>query len=136
MITAQELRKNARERELALDLVEKDYVLGWMLFGIVSSSISAHVAFKGGSALSKIYFPGQWRLSEDLDFTILDETDWTTFSKALANEVPARISESSGIMIALKKPPHTNPSYLQSRFQYQGPIAKNTIKVEISKRDS
>ncbi|MDG6995940.1 MAG: hypothetical protein JRN52_08455 [Nitrososphaerota archaeon] len=62
MISAQELRRNARERGLALDLVEKDYALGWLLYGIASSSISSRLAFKGGTALSKIYFPGKWRL--------------------------------------------------------------------------
>jgi len=75
MISPQELRKTAREKGLALDLVEKDYILGWLLFGMTSSPISKCIAFKGGTALSKIYFPNQWRLSEDLDFTLLDETD-------------------------------------------------------------
>ncbi len=30
MISARELRKAARERGLALDLVEKEYALGWL----------------------------------------------------------------------------------------------------------
>ena len=52
MIAAQELRRTARERRLALDLVEKDYVLGWILFGVSASSVSRSLAFKGGTALS------------------------------------------------------------------------------------
>ncbi|MEW6603112.1 MAG: nucleotidyl transferase AbiEii/AbiGii toxin family protein [Thermoproteota archaeon] len=58
-----------------MDLVEKDYVLGWILYGICSSSISDKLTFKGGTSLSKVYFPGRWRMSEDLDFTLLDDTE-------------------------------------------------------------
>jgi predicted nucleotidyltransferase component of viral defense system len=66
LISSQELRRIARERKLAVDLVEKDYVLGWILYGIAKSSSSKDVAFKGGTSLSKLYFPGQWRISEEL----------------------------------------------------------------------
>lgn len=133
MISPQELRKTARERGLALDLVEKDYVLGWILFGIASSSISKRVAFKGGTALSKIYFPGKWRLSEDLDFTVVDETALDRLAKSLAEEVPGNVAKASGISVALNKVPFVNPNYLQSRFQYTGPVSKNTVKIEVSR---
>lgn len=133
MIAPQELRKTARERGLALDLVEKDYALGWLLFGIASSSASKYLAFKGGTALSKMYFPGQWRLSEDLDFTLLDETDLTSIAKCLGDEIPAKVEKASGISMVLRKNPFINPNYLQSRFQYLGPISKNTVKIEVSK---
>jgi len=92
MLSPQELRKIAREKKLALDLVEKDYVLGWILYGIYSSRLSNCLAFKGGTALSKVYFPSDWRLSEDLYFTILGENSiedlvtikrWNTKRKTL-----------------------------------------------------
>ena len=57
MISPQELRKIAREKKLALDLVEKDYVLGWILYGIYSSPLSKCLAFKGGTALQKFISP-------------------------------------------------------------------------------
>ena len=66
MIDRRELAKMARERRLSLVMIEKDYVLGWILFGI-STSLS-YLVLKGGTALSKVYFPEVWRLSEDLDF--------------------------------------------------------------------
>ena len=133
MISPQELRKAARQSRLALDLVEKDYALGWILFGIASSSASKHLAFKGGTALSKIYFPGQWRVSEDLDFTLLDGTDLGSLVKRLGDEVPVKVERTSGISVALRKAPFTNPNYLQSKFQYAGPVSKNTVKIEVSK---
>ena len=38
---------------------------------IMGGGPSQTAALKGGTALSKIYFPGRWRLSEDLDFTVV-----------------------------------------------------------------
>ena len=67
LIDRRELLEKARERKLTLGMIEKDYVLGWLLFGL--SGIKG-LTFKGGTALSKIYFPKIWRLSEDLDFVL------------------------------------------------------------------
>jgi hypothetical protein len=39
----------------------------------------------------------------------------------------------SRIPLTLNKIPFTNPNYLQSRFQYIGPVSKNTVKIEVSK---
>jgi predicted nucleotidyltransferase component of viral defense system len=133
VISSQELRRVARGLGVALDLVEKDYALGWMLFGIASSSMSSRIAFKGGTALSKVYFPGQWRLSEDLDFTLLDDTEPGDLLKALSEEVLPNVQNASGIPFTPKKAPFINPTYLQARFQYVGPVSRNTLKVEISK---
>lgn len=66
MIEDRILRRIAAEQKVGLDLIEKDYVLGWLLKGISSSSISGKLIFKGGTALSKVYFPLNWRISEDL----------------------------------------------------------------------
>ena len=74
---------------MALDIVEKDYLLGWMLFCISGTSLSDSLAFKGGSALSKVYFPLDWRLSEDLDFTLLTDDDMPSVAEKLAEEIPA-----------------------------------------------
>ncbi|MBM4348417.1 MAG: hypothetical protein FJ106_00765 [Deltaproteobacteria bacterium] len=70
MIDKRELLDKARERNLTLGIIEKDYVLGWMLIGL--GKIKG-LTFKGGTALSKVYFPRLWRLSEDLDFVFEDD---------------------------------------------------------------
>ena len=57
MISSQELKKLSREWKLKVDAVEKHYVLGWVLYGIATSSIGKSLAFKGGTSLSKVYFP-------------------------------------------------------------------------------
>lgn len=65
LIERRELLEQARLKHLNLQIIEKDYVLGWLLFGF---SRFDSLYFKGGTALSKVYFPQTWRLSEDLDF--------------------------------------------------------------------
>lgn len=134
MISLPELRRISRERKLALDLVEKDYAIGWILFGFSSSSLSGELIFKGGTALSKVYFPLGWRLSEDLDFTVPERSDLEDISSKLAKELPAAVEKGSGgLLLDFKDRPFTNPDYLQTRVQYTGLLGKNTVKIEVSK---
>jgi len=134
MISLPELRRISRERKIALDLVEKDYAIGWVLFGISSSSLSDKLVFKGGTALSKVYFPSGWRLSEDLDFTIHEVSDLQNISIGLVAELPSVVEKASGgLLLSFKGKPFINPSYLQVRVQYTGLLGRNTIKIEVSK---
>jgi len=136
MISLPELRRISRERRLALDLIEKDYAIGWILFGISSSSLSDKLVFKGGTAISKVYFPLGWRLSEDLDFTISERSDLGNVSIKLMEELPDTVEKASGgLLLNFKDKPFINPSYLQVRVQYTGLLGKNTIKIEVSKED-
>lgn len=52
MIAVLELRERAREWSLREDVVEKDYVLGWLLWGIASEpALTDTWVFKGGTCL-------------------------------------------------------------------------------------
>jgi predicted nucleotidyltransferase component of viral defense system len=54
-------------------IVEKDYVLGWILAGInAHDELGENWVFKGGTCLKKCYFE-TYRFSEDLDFTLRNE---------------------------------------------------------------
>ena len=71
MIDILELRERAREWSLREDVVEKDYVLGWLLWGIAADpELGQSWVFKGGTCLKKCYIE-TYRFSEDLDFTVL-----------------------------------------------------------------
>ena len=133
MISPQELRREARRRKLALDLIEKDYVLGWLLNAIYSSSVSSLISFKGGTDLSKVFFHGNWRLSEDLDFTSTSSADPETLIRRMASEIPSVLLDISGIDASLRDKPHSNKDYAQVRFHYVGPISKNSVKVDVSR---
>ena len=137
MISKDELKRLAGEKNFNVSSLSKDYALGWLLFGISRSSVANRLVFKGGTALSKIYFPENWRLSEDLDFTIVgEETDFDSITSALESQVPEIIQRENEMTVVLKDRPHVNVGYLQSRFQYTGPLGKDTVKIEISKEST
>lgn len=51
------------------EVLERDYLLSWVLAGIDAvPALRETLVFKGGTALKKCYF-GDYRFSEDLDFT-------------------------------------------------------------------
>jgi len=126
LIDRRELLEKARERSLTLSMIEKDYVLGWVLFGI---SAIKDLAFKGGTALSKIYFPRIWRLSEDLDFVFPE--DFGEILEAIP-KVFGRIEGLSGIKLALRSQ-HSNPDYLQLKIQYDAVMGRNWVKVDVTR---
>ncbi|CCQ34675.1 Nucleotidyl transferase of unknown function protein [Halorhabdus tiamatea SARL4B] len=70
MISEAQLRRLARELDVRLGYAEKNYVNSWILWAIYTSSYGDNLLFKGGTALSKLYFPETWRYSEDLDFGV------------------------------------------------------------------
>ncbi|HDL86221.1 MAG TPA: nucleotidyl transferase AbiEii/AbiGii toxin family protein [Candidatus Acetothermia bacterium] len=54
------------------EVLERDYLLSWILAGIDEvESLRGTLVFKGGTALKKCYF-GEYRFSEDLDFSGLE----------------------------------------------------------------
>ena len=61
-------------RRLAIpwEVLERDYLLSWVLAGVSQvPALRDSLVFKGGTALRKCYF-GDYRFSEDLDFSALE----------------------------------------------------------------
>src|SRR5437773_12195031 len=55
-----------------MHVIEKDYALSYVLAGMAKQPELSHsLIFKGGTALKKIFF-GDYRFSEDLDFSVID----------------------------------------------------------------
>lgn len=66
------LQQKTQETGSRFDIIEKDYALSYVLAGIVSiDELKQGLVFKGGTALKKCYF-GEYRFSEDLDFSTID----------------------------------------------------------------
>ena len=130
MIQLNELKRIAANKKLALGVVEKDYALTWILYGLANTEFKKHFIFKGGTALRKIYFP-EWRYSEDLDFSVSSK-----FSDAQLKEVIEAIDkytrDRAGINLLIRSL-HSNPEYAQIKIQFIGSLnSRNTIKVDIS----
>src|ERR1700735_1721370 len=100
MIDKREILEAASSFSLLPNVVEKDYVLGWILAGInVHEEIAESWVFKGGTCLKKCYFE-TYRFSEDLDFTLRDEAQLDpSVLKRIFAEVGAWIYEATGIEI-------------------------------------
>jgi predicted nucleotidyltransferase component of viral defense system len=133
MIGRQEILEFAREVSLNPNVVEKDYVLGWMLAGIAYHPHTRDTwLFKGGTCLKKCYFE-TYRFSEDLDFTLLDGSH---VDEAFLGQIFAEITEwiygESGIelpenarVFEVYANPRGNKS-AQGRVGYRGPMQRQT----------
>lgn len=120
-----------RSGELSLrpDVVEKDYVLGWLLAGIAEhEEIGPSWVFKGGTCLKKVHFE-TYRFSEDLDFTLTDDAQLDeNFLERVFSEIAAWIREESGIEIPADQcrfARYTNKRdglSAEGRIYYRGPL--------------
>lgn len=130
MISLNELKRIAAKKKIALGVVEKDYALTWVLYGLSKTEFKKDFIFKGGTALRKIYFP-DWRYSEDLDFTLVKKFSNDNLRKVI-DKINYHLSEEAGIAINIKSL-HSNPEYAQIKIQFLGPLnTKNTVKFDLS----
>lgn len=90
----------SREFGLRANVIEKDYVLGWVLAGIFNhATLGSNWAFKGGTCLKKCFFE-TYRFSEDLDFTLSDAGHLEqAFLVSCFGEISEWVYEMSGIEI-------------------------------------
>ncbi len=125
MIGRADLVARVREWGLREDVVEKDYVLGWLLWGIAEHPILGNAwVFKGGTCLKKCYIE-TYRFSEDLDFTVMPDGPITPEQTLpLLEQVLNRVGQESGIDFSLREPRlRLRPSgrAAEARVYYQGP---------------
>lgn len=136
MISADEIRRTARQMKLSAGVVEKDYTITWLLKGIYSKSSKLRdtLAFKGGTAIRKIYFPETWRFSEDLDFTVVGQASNDQLRSSL-EEVFTSLLTESGVSYTIESW-HATPGAVICNVQFVGPLgAKNRIKHDITVKE-
>ena len=128
MITVREIANAANEWQLRHDVVEKDYVLGWLLAGIANHPVTDQWAFKGGTCLRKCWFE-TYRFSEDLDFTVgPDDLDPGRLIEVFG-EIGAWLRDECGLGIHVdensfreRRNKRGHPT-IQGRIAYSGPLA-------------
>lgn len=121
----------ATDLSLAPEVVEKDYVLGWVLAGIYADErLARNWVFKGGTCLKKCYFE-TYRFSEDLDFTVLDPVHLEEgFLKAAFGDVARWVLDASGVELPvelLRFEVYKNKRgglSCQGRVSYRGPLRR------------
>jgi len=133
VIDRRELLATAGNLGLLPNVVEKDYVLGWVLGGVYNHpELGDKWVFKGGTCLKKCYFE-TYRFSEDLDFTLTDETHLNVdFLGGVFREIAEWVYEQSGIELPADKVyfevfrnKRDRPAG-QGRLSYRGPIAPSS----------
>ena len=96
MITKQELLRIAGEKQIDPTVIERDYALGWVLWGISrNETFSKRLVFKGGTSLKKCWFE-DYRFSEDLDFTAQQTVQEGEIRGSL-DAMIAEVSEASNL---------------------------------------
>jgi predicted nucleotidyltransferase component of viral defense system len=134
MIDRREILEAASSFSLLPSIVEKDYVLGWMLAGInAHEELSESWIFKGGTRLKKCYFE-TYRFSEDLDFTLRNEDQLDEeFLRGAFEEVIAWVTDQSGLTAPadqLEFDMYDNPRgrpNCQGKVAYRGPVSPTSV---------
>lgn len=125
MINRLALGERVREWGLSEEVVEKDYVLGWVLSAIGRHPVlGAKWVFKGGTCLKKCYIE-TYRFSEDLDFTVVPHGPIRADDLApILSEMLPRLTDESGIDFSRREPllkTHASGNYTEGRIYYVGP---------------
>ncbi len=126
------LRRLAGQTGFDVATLEKDCALSWLIQGIYdpASPLAKALILKGGTAIRKVY-SHEWRLSEDLDFTIIKEVS-PEIVRDDFGQVFVRLAEQSDISFEFSQY-HGRPYVVLARVQFQGPLDhKNKIKLDIS----
>ena len=130
MIDKREILETASSLGLLPNVVEKDYVLGWLLAGIhAHPELVDSWVFKGGTCLKKCFFE-TYRFSEDLDFTLRDEGQIEEgILRRVLGEVIAWVADESGLVlpqdqlsIDIYKNPRGRIS-CEGKIGYRGPVS-------------
>src|SRR5476651_921396 len=110
-------------RRIPETVLERDYCLAWFLVALSRMPLRKRLIFKGGTALKKCYF-GDYRFSEDLDFSTINSPKGVVLENALLRAT--NISEeylnnyNKGFKISLSRKPERSPHPRgQEAFNFQ-----------------
>jgi len=139
MIKPGEIQKIARTAGVRDQQIEKDYILSWILQGIaIHKDLSKAIVFKGGTVLKKVYFE-DYRFSEDLDFTLLDNNISNQQIFDCFKEVFEYIKEEANISLKIIDDNEHEDGGINFYISYVGPLggigANKRVKVDISKSE-
>jgi len=132
MLTKRQLRQYHGD-DVPLHILEQDYVESVLLKGIFNKTDS--LVFKGGTCLRKVY--GLNRFSEDLDFSLMDESISAEQVRTALNDGLGEM-EKAGMAAHLKDWKEQQKTFL-CKVSYEGPlftgqdISRGNIEIEVSK---
>ncbi len=125
-------------RRVPETVLERDYCLAWFLVALSRAPLRDRLAFKGGTALKRCYF-GDYRFSEDLDFTLTVETDFATIRSEL-DAVFAEAARAAGVAFRFaREDRHVHANSHTFYLGYEGPLPApargREVKVDVTIRE-
>jgi predicted nucleotidyltransferase component of viral defense system len=124
-------------RRIVESVLERDYCLAWFLVGLSRSPLRETLTFKGGTALKRCYF-GDYRFSEDLDFTLARPSELDVILGEL-EAVYAEVRRASGILIRFARADRKSHQNSHTIYlAYEGPLPATSpkeVKVDITIRE-
>jgi len=133
MIPELEFHSISRSLGVPLPHVEKDYVMGWLVWGLAQEAfLRERLILKGGNCLRKLYFPDT-RFSDDLDFTTTEVLTGVAFRPHL-ERILGLVSETSGISFSTERTrvdeaqtPDPEEQALDARVYFRGMAGDSSV---------
>ncbi len=137
MLPSESFKSIAIRIRCPLPCVEKDYVMGWLLWRLGNDSwLGNNLVLKGGNCLRKIYF-SDTRFSDDLDFTALRLDAEVTFRKRLT-AICGLVTNASGIEFDLdrlrvveQETPLSTCKALDGRVYFKGMADDSSVTMRV-----
>lgn len=125
-------RENGGKR-IPESVLERDYCIAWFLIGLARTPLRNKIIFKGGTALRRCYF-SDYRFSEDLDFTLLDQSLTFDALKKELEQVYKEVKLASNITFKFSRPDDKSHMNCYTFYlSYTGPLTQpKEIKVDIT----
>lgn len=124
-------------RRIGEAVLERDYCLAWFLVGLSRSPLRDALVFKGGTALKRCYF-GDYRFSEDLDFTLAEPREPDAILAGLET-VFAEVRRASGIVVRFARADRKSHQNSHTFYlSYEGPLpaaSPKEVKVDVTIRE-
>ncbi len=126
MIPSREIREKARACGVPETTVERDYAQNWLLKYLPTKNI----ILKGGTGIRKIYI-ANYRFSDDLDFTLLEDLEKKDLEDQISNAVKGA-KEESGINfdVSLKINENENGYVVLIHFRVMRNVG-NPLKIKL-----
>ena len=139
MIKPGEIQQKARAVGVRDQQIEKDYILSWILKGIAQhEQLSKVTVFKGGTVLKKIYFE-DYRFSEDLDFTLINNEISNEQIFEWFKETFEYIKEEANIPLEIIDNNEHEDGGINFYISYIGPLGgqgnNKRVKIDISRSE-
>lgn len=122
----------ASNSKVPAGIARQEIILTYALALLEEKKLLERLAFKGGTCLRKVFFGKQYRFSEDLDFTALDNADSESLLREVRRTFAAAFHNITFREVEGSK--RITPGGIGIQFEYETPSATGAFDFEASFR--